>query len=161
MIVGSNYYIRNTFDVLKKNGNIISLGDNQLLKFIRKIKDVEFNSDEIKELIAKRKEYQSLEKSRTNSKEIEKIQDEINEKLFVPDLVSVRCDTTKKDYKYICKNGFILDISINNKNFKIKYKRLCAGAGQLRRNTAFFVNEDLYDELEHIMMHYILLLQIK
>ena len=152
MIVGSNYYIRNTFDVLKKNGNIISLGDNQLLKFIRKIKDVEFNSDEIKELIAKRKEYQSLEKSRTNSKEIEKIQDEINEKLFVPDLVSVRCDTTKKDYKYICKNGFILDISINNKNFKIKYKRLCAGAGQLRRNTAFFVNEDLYDELEHIMM---------
>ena len=64
----------------------------------------------------------------------------------------MKCDTTKKDYKYICKNGFILDIFINDKNYKMKYKRLCAGAGQLRRNTAFFVNEELFDRLEYIMM---------
>lgn len=151
-IVENNYYIKNSFNILKKNGNIISLGNNQLLKFIRKIKNENFDADEIKKLTERRKELQSFNKNKKNGEVINQIQNIINEKLFVPDLISVKCDTTKKDYKYICKNGFILDISINDKNFKIKYKRLCAGAGQLRKNTAFFVNEDLYNELEHIMM---------
>ena len=151
-IVENNYYIKSTFDSLKKNGSIISLGDSQLLKFIRQIKNIKFDPEEIKELVSKRKYLQSLDKNKKYSKEIVEIQNLINEKLFVPDLVSVKCDTTKKDYKYICKNGFVLDIFINDKNYKMKYKRLCAGAGQLRRNTAFFVNEELFDRLEYIMM---------
>ena len=151
-IINNNYYIKSNFDLLRKNGKIISLGDNQLLRFIRRIKGVDFNQEEIVELFKKKKELQLSDKSKKNSKKICDIQNIINEKLFVPDLVSVKCDTTRKDYKDICKNEFILDVSINDKSYTIKYKRLCAGAGQLRRNTAMFVNEDLYDLLYAIMM---------
>ena len=151
-IISNNYYIKSSFDLLRKNGKIISLGDNQLLRFIRKLNGIVFNQEEIVELTRKKKEIQLLQKNKKNGKMISEIQDTINEKLFVPDLVSVRCDTTKKDYKDICKNEFIIDVTINDKNYKMKYKRLCAGAGQLRRNTAMFVNEDLYDSLYSIMM---------
>ena len=37
-IISNNYYIKDNFDLLRKNGKIISLGDNQLLRFIRRIK---------------------------------------------------------------------------------------------------------------------------
>lgn len=151
-IISNNYYIKDNFDLLRKNGKIISLGDNQLLRFIRRIKNIDFNQEEIVELFNKKKEIQLNDKSKKNSKKICDIQNIINEKLFVPDLVSVRCDTTRKDYKDICKNGFVIDVTINENNYKIKYKRLCAGAGQLRRNTAMFVNEELYDLLYTIMM---------
>jgi hypothetical protein len=151
-IVKNNYYIKETFENLKKNGNIVSLGDNQLFKFIRRLTNSEFRSEEVQELISRRKLLQSLDKDKRNGEEIAAIQDLINEKLFVPDLVSVRCDTTKKDYKDICRNGFVVEIILNDNNYVRKYKRLCAGAGQLRRNTALFVNEELYDSLEAIMM---------
>ena len=36
-IISNNYYIKDNFDLLRKNGKIISLGDNQLLRFIRRI----------------------------------------------------------------------------------------------------------------------------
>lgn len=151
-IVQNNFYIKSSFDLLSKNRNIVSLGDSQLLKFIRRLKGIEFNPEEIDELVRQRKELQKLPKNKRTSRKIADIQSQVNEKLFIPDLVSVKCDTTKKDYKEICKRNFIVDVTINEKNYIIKYKRLCAGAGQLRRNTALFVNEELYDMLENIMM---------
>lgn len=151
-IINNNFYIKSTFDLLRKNGSIVSLGDSQLLKFIRKIKDIDLDYKEIRALFEERNRLKSLDANKKNGKEISRIQNVINEKLFIPDLVSVKCDTTKKDYKKICKNRFTMNIIINNTEYKITYRRLCAGAGQLRRNTVLFVNQDIYDELEHIMM---------
>lgn len=152
-IICNNYNITTDFDVLRKKGNIVSLGDNQVLKFIRRLKGVDFSPEAIDKLILEKKHIQSLDKKKKNSDSASEIQKQINESLFVPDLIALKCDTTKKDYKNICKNGFNLDVTINNKKFSHKYKRLCAGAGQLRKNTSFFVNQDLYDELELIMMN--------
>ena len=151
-IVRNNYCIDLTFQNAKKENLVISLGDNQLLKFIRQIKQVEFNKELVDELYRERNLIKTLPASKENSKKILNIQNDIDELLFVPDLISVKTDTTKKDYKYICKNYFTVNIRINDKKYSMKYKRICAGAGQLRRNSALFVNEDIYNELEQIMM---------
>lgn len=151
-ILGNNLNINTTFNDMKKNGMVISLGDNQVLKFIRKIKEKDFNEDYIKTLYEIRDGYKKEDKSKQNSLKIQNTQTIIDDYLFVPDLVSIKTDTTKKDYKYICKNGFSVKIEINNKKYEITYKRLCAGAGQLRRNSSLFVNEKIYDSLEQIMM---------
>ena len=151
-IVYDNYDLELEFNEAKELGLVVSLGDNQLLKFIRRLNNIPFDKNTIDNLYNERNRLKTLPESKKNSKAINKIQNQINELLFIPDLVSVKVDTTKKDYKYICKNGFVISININDKTYKMKYKRLCAGAGQLRRNSAFFVNEEIYNYLEQIMM---------
>ena len=149
-IISNNYYIKADFKTRKNHGDIISLGDTQLFRFIRRIKGEEFDKERVEELYRQRNLLKQEDKVRT--KEIIKIQNEINELLYVPDLVTVKTDTTKKDYKDICKHGFTVEVSINDKVYTITYRRLCAGAGQLRRNSALFVDETKYDMLEQIML---------
>ena len=151
-VINNNYYIRTSFDLLRKNGSIVSLGDNQIFVFIRRLKEIEFKKEHVDELFKERNYLKSLNNSKKYGKKIAEIQNEINEYLFVPDMVSLKCNTTRKDYKDICKKGFIVEVSINNTTYKMEYKRLCAGAGQLRRNTAIFINSELHDSLENIMM---------
>jgi hypothetical protein len=142
----NNFEINVSFDEAKKNGWIISIGDNQVLKFIRDIKCIDFSKQKLKveELYKKRNDLKSLPKSQRNSKLINQYQKQINDLLFVPDLISVHANTTKKEYLQVAKNMFVVN--------GIKFKRLCAGAGQLRRNTVLFVNEHLYPQLEKIML---------
>lgn len=151
-IVRNNYSIDLTLQEAKKENFIIALGDNQLLKFIRQVKCIEFDKNLVDELYKSRNVLKSLPESKENSKKILELQNQIDEILYIPDLISVKTDTTKKDYKYICKNYFTVKIKVNDKEYLMKYKRICAGAGQLRRNSALFVNEEIYDKLEQIMM---------
>lgn len=150
-IVKHNYVVDLTFQEAKKENLVVALGDNQLLNFIRQIRDNPYDKDYISNLYKKRDELKTGD-SKKNLNKIIAIQNEINEKLFVPDLVSIKVDTTKKDYKYLCKNHFQVKVTINDKNYSYSYKRLCAGAGQLRRNSALFVNVEIADELEQVMM---------
>lgn len=151
-IIHDNYLIDCSFQKAKESNSVIALGDNQLLKFIRSIKKCKFDKESIEELYKERNYIKTQEASKANSKKIQLIQTKIDEKLFVPDLISVKVDTSKKDYKIVCKNGFVVKTKINNTAYECTYKRLCAGAGQLRRNTVLFVNSEIYDELETIMM---------
>lgn len=151
-IIRNDNSINMTFEEAKLSGMIISLADNQLLKFIRRLKDNRFDKTKIESLYSEREEIKNLSSSKENTKKINVIQSKIDELLFVPDLISIKVDTTKADYKNICKNGFTVSVQINDKNFSFRYKRLCAGAGQLRRNSSLFVNEALYEQLENIMM---------
>lgn len=145
-IVKYNLNINIPFKDAKRRGWIVSIADNQLLKFIRDIKNINFGlqKNTLQELYKKRNDLKSLPKSKENSKDIAKYQKKIDDILFVPDIISVHANTSKKDYISIAKESF----KVNN----ITFKRLCAGAGQLRRNTVLFVNEELYDNLEKIMM---------
>jgi hypothetical protein len=145
-VIENNFNINSSFSDAKKHGWIVSLGDNQILKFIRDIKHINFNSqiDRLKELYKLRDDLKNKVKSQENSREISKYQNEINDILYIPDVVTVYSNRKKKDYKKVCKNKFI----INN----ITYSRLCAGAGQIRRNTVLFVNDNIKEELEKRMM---------
>lgn len=151
-IVQNNYNINISYEEACRNNYVVAIGDNQLLKFIRYIRKIDFNKEEIEALYKERNELKLLPKSKKNYNDICRIQNKINEKLFVPDLISIKTDTAKKDYKYICKNKLNITIKINNHSYSYRYCRICAGAGQLRRNSAFFINEELHDDLIQLMM---------
>lgn len=151
-IINNKYIINLDFNTAKTNDFVISIGDNQVLKFIRQVKNISFDKECVDILYSERNKVKQQKSSKANSKKIVEIQNQIDELLFVPDLISIKSDTTKKDYKQICKYGFEVNIKINNTTYKYHYKRLCAGAGQLRRNTSLFVNEQIQYDLEQIMM---------
>lgn len=145
-ILDNNSNLNISFKEAKTKGYIVSIGDNQVLKFLRDIKCIDFNKqrDKLKELYKERNKLKSLPKSYENSIKIGEYQEQIDDILHIPDIISVRANTTKKQYKMIANNKFTLN--------GVKFKRLCAGSGQLRRNTALFVNEKYYEQLMEIML---------
>lgn len=150
--IAKNGCVETDFKTAKNTGWVVALGDNQLLRFIRQIKDKPFDKEKVQTLYDRRNILKQDKSSKKNAREITKIQNEINELLFVPDLVTVRTDTTQKDYKQLCKTGFAVKFKVNETEYVTKYKRLCAGAGQLRKNSANFVNAEIYDQLLNIML---------
>lgn len=156
--LNTSYITKNNLDIeldynsAIENNLIVALGDNQLFKFVRRLNENDDLIDKIKELKRMYNILQKQNSSQDNINTLNSLNEQIKTLSFVPDIISVKADTTKKDYKYICKNMFTVTINIFGITYKKMYKRLCAGAGQLRRNSAIFVDKELYDELENIMM---------
>lgn len=137
-----NYNININIKTARKNGELIALGDNQVLRSIRKIKNREVDFDFINELFKERRRITRRKKSIENKQKILQIDKDIDNLLFMPEYVSVVIEK-HSDYKHIIKDKFI----VNGK----KYVRLLCGAGNARRNTVFFVQEDIYEELDKIL----------
>lgn len=153
-IIKNNKFVGFSFQEAKKANQVVSLGDNQIFDFIRQIQKIDYEKlIELTHILIKdRNTLKKLENSKENSKNIGILQNKINNLMFMPHIVSVKCDSSKKDYKEVCKHGFRIKTEVGGVIHDLNYKRLCAGAGQLRRNTALFVNTELYDELEKRMM---------
>ena len=151
-ILKNNCDIKITYEEANENNLIVALGDNQLFNFIRRLTNNTDVFDKIKEIKDKIKIITKENTTNNNLHKINKLNHELINLKFIPDIISIKADTTKKDYKYICKNHFTVEIDIYGVKYKRTYKRLCAGAGQLRRNSSLFCNVDIYNELETIMM---------
>lgn len=151
-IIKHNLNIQLDYSQALNENLIVALGDNQLFKFIRRLNENEGILNKINQLKHMSKILQKQESNKQNIETLKNINNQIKLYTFVPDIISVKTDSTKKDYKLICKNTFSVTIEIFGITYIKKYKRLCAGAGQLRRNSAIFVDVDIYDELENIMM---------
>ena len=123
--------------------NLVSLADNQVFQFLRKIKGTNFNREELDKIYKERNDEKSLPKLKQNVAKIEQCQKKIDDILFVPDIVTVKMKN-KQHYKDLIKNGF----SING----IKFVRLVCTAAYLRRNTVGFINEKYFKQLNEILM---------
>lgn len=137
-----NYDININIKNAIKNGELISLGDNQVLRAIRKITNKNIDFDFINELFRERRKLTRKKKSIENKKRILEIDKDIDNLLFVPEYVSVVIEK-HSHYKHMIKNK----IKINGKY----YVRLLCGAGNARRNTVFFVWEDIYEDIDRIL----------
>lgn len=131
-----------TVEQARLNGELVAIGDNQVFRSIRRLKNIKFDKENLADLIKQRNDIKSLPSSEENSKRIRLIQQSIDSILFVPDIINVKVDE-KRIYKHIFKHNF----EVNG----ITYKRFCSGAGQSRRSTASFVNIELYDQLMEIL----------
>lgn len=136
------YNININIKSARKNGELIALGDNQVLRSIRKIKGKEVDLDFVNELFKERRRITRRKKCIENKQKILQIDKDIDNLLFIPEYVSVVIDK-HSDYKHMIEHKF----TINGK----KYVRLLCGAGNARRNTVFFVQEDIYKELDKIL----------
>lgn len=147
----SDFLIRNamgtdmqySINQARQDLNLVSVGDNQVFQFLRKIKGIEFDREKLDSIYKERNDEKSLPKVRQNTEKIDMCQKQIDEMLFVPDIITVKMKN-KQHYKDLIKNGF----SING----IKFVRLVCTAAYLRRNTVGFINEKYFKQLNEILM---------
>lgn len=140
----SNYKIDvYTVAQARLNGELISLGFNQVIDMIHKYYGVQDNNDLIKTLYTQRDDIKILPSSPENINKIKELQKQIEGILFMTDIINIKV-RDKKIYKVIFKNGF----DVNGKH----YVRFAMGAGQSRRNTCTFINSELYDFMMEKLM---------
>jgi len=138
----ANYNIKIDIDTARKNAELISIAQNQVILSVLKIKGKRFDSNYLETLIDNRKEIRKLESCSQNIEELINIENEINDILFIPEIVSLYVDS-KTQYKKIIKNGF----KVNG----VEFTRLLCGAGHSRRNTVIFCAKHIENELKTIL----------
>lgn len=124
-------------DVARRNDEVISLADSQMLRWIdslNMVTDADLEAKTIKEEIKRIKTEPNTIKNRRLIKQLYSRLDELQ---YKPDYVCLIIDR-EKDYYRACR-GF----SING----IKYKRLLGTNGGIKNSTIVFVSEHLADEL--------------
>jgi len=131
----SNY----TISQGRKDGNYVSIGDNLVFQQIRYIHG-DFRSHKIV--------FNEVTKYRRNMREYKKQGEHklariennlITKALFVKDVVNIFVDRKKSDFNKIRTKGFTFN--------GVHYTYLCSGSGQIRRNTATFINSDIYKQV--------------
>lgn len=130
-------------ETARKDLNLVSLSDNQVFHFLRKIKNTPFDREKLDNLYKLRNDEKSLVKAKRNMKKIENYQRQIDKMLFIPDIITVKMNS-KKDYLDLTRKGF----SING----IKFVRFVCTAAYLRRNVVGFINEKYFQQINEILM---------
>lgn len=125
-----------------REGALVSIGDNLLFHKIRDFYGDKRSHIEIFNQIQEMR--QTLKKCKREGKiaEARIVNQCITDTLFVKDVINVQMKR-KGEYSKL-KKGFYVN--------GVKYIRFSCGAGQLRRNTATFVNEQLVPYLEEALM---------
>jgi len=136
------YKIEISYDEALLNGEVIKLGENELLSTVQRIlgKDVDF--DRTQELELKKKAILKLNNSGVHRERVFNIQEEIKGLTFIPEIISI-VFSDKRHYQNIIDDG----LYVNGKQFI----RILAGAGNIRRNTVFFIDKDIHEPLSKIL----------
>lgn len=118
-----------------RDGNVVSIGDNQVFRQLRLMRGDTRNHHEIFDTVSTLHSKMEDARKEGDFAKARIYRQLINNELFVKEVVNVEVDGKKSDFKQFCVKGFNLNGS--------HYVYLCSGSGQIRRNTATFVREDL------------------
>ena len=118
-----------------KEGNIVSIGDNIVFQQIRYMRGDIRSHEDLFGYIQKLRNNMHLYKKKGQYKEASILDRRITDVLFVKDIINVVVDKKKSDFHQFRTKGFYVN--------GIHYVYLCSGSGQIRRNTATFINEEL------------------
>lgn len=123
--------------VARKNDEVISISDSQILRWIDELNGID-DADTRAKLIKKRiKALKREPNSLQNRREIKRMYEELDKVQYKPDYMCLIIDK-EKDYRRACK-GF----EVNG----IKYVRLLGTNGGVKNETIVFVSERLSSEL--------------
>ena len=95
-ILKNNCDIKITYEEANENNLIVALGDNQLFNFIRRLTNNTDIFDKIKETKDKIKIITKENTTNNNLHKINKLNHELINLKFIPDIISIKADTTKK-----------------------------------------------------------------
>lgn len=121
----------------RKNDEVISLSDSQILRWIDELNHIENADFEAKKLKKSIKMLKKQPNSLQNRREIKKMYEKLDKVQYKPDYMCLVIDKDK-DYRRACK-GFIIN--------GIKYVRLLGTNGGVKNETIVFVSERLSEEL--------------
>ena len=113
-----NYNINITIQTARKNEELISLGDNQVLRSIRKIKGKDIDFEFINQLFKDRRRLTRRRNCIENKQKILQIDKDIDNLLFIPEYVSVVIEK-HSHYRQMIKKK----LTINGKKY-IKSKKM-------------------------------------
>ena len=136
-----------TFKDASRDGCVVSIGDNLVFAKIREYYGETGDHislyNKVQNIRREMKDIKKLPTSQENIDKIKSLQHQLDDMLFIDDIVNIKV-MTKKEYREIARTGF----DLNGKH----YVRFMVGSGQMRRNTVSFINEELYDYMqEHLM----------
>lgn len=134
----SNYDITIDLETARKNNEIISLSDSELLRQYRSISGITFSYSETRDLIIRKNKLSKDKNSKGNRNEIKELQEKIDNALFVENIIMIKFNNVAH-YKAIIKSG----LRINGKNFV----RLMCGAGNARKSVVLFGEENVSNKL--------------
>jgi hypothetical protein len=138
-----NFNITINLDDARLNGLVVSLGDSQVLRSLRKLKEQNFCQEELDQLLLEKKQLKNKANSKPNREKLKNLENKINATLFVSELVSIVI-SDPRHYEKIIKLGGVF---ING----VRFVRLLCGAGNARRSTVFFIDERYEKELKKIL----------
>lgn len=122
-----------------KDNNIVSIGDNLVFQQIRYHYGDTRDHRELYRYISKLRDSMRFYKKQGEYKKAHILDNKIKETLFVKDIINVYIDKKKSDFHKFRTKGFDFN--------GIHYEYLCSGSGQIRRNTATFINSSLREKI--------------
>ena len=140
----SKYNISLTIPESRGNAELVSLGDSQLLQSLREIKGLPDNQEQIDNLFLERKRIRNKKSSLINSKRLLEIEKEMDELLFVPEIISIVVEDNRH-YVHIINKGLII-----NGN---KFVRFLCSSGQARRNSVIFIDQKYQESMQRILQN--------
>ena len=143
-LVSNNCNIENyTVSRGLKEGNVVSIGDNMVFQQLRYLHGDYRDHKELFSYITKLRNNMHAYKKQGLYKEASILNQKIVKVLFVTDIINVFIDKAKSDFHKFRTKGF----DFNGEH----YVYLCSGPGQIRRNTATFINAKYRDQIVEIL----------
>ena len=130
----SDWDMKISLNEARENEELITLGDSQLLRFIRRLTDIDYSEEEISEVKQKIKQLKKEKNSKKVKNEIIELYNLLDKMLYIEDYIGVVFDNKADFDRATGKYGF----KINGK----KFKRLLATTGGVKANTVMFCSED-------------------
>ncbi|WP_051280411.1 hypothetical protein [Anaerovorax odorimutans] len=134
----ANWDLKITLSEARKNDELITISDNELIRFIYNIKNYNFSEEKVENIKNKIKQIKILDTNMNNINNIKKLYSQLDEILFIPDIVNIIID----------KNS---DFDRANKGFFInglKFQRLLASTGGVKSKTIIYVLVEIYNKLK-------------
>ncbi len=141
-IIRHDYQIELDIQEARRNGEIVSIAENQAFRSLFKLQGREYHPEEIEELFEEKRKIKNRRSSPENIARLIEIEKRINDILFIPEICSVVCKN-KKEYFKIIKHSFY----VNGQ----RMARFMCGAGHSRRNTVIFCSERIEKQLKRIL----------
>ena len=138
----SNYNVIIMPDEARRNGELISIGNSQVIDSLNKLKGNIYDQLLVNNLLEEKKQIKKKSSSHENAVRLRVIGKELDNFLFIPEIISIVVENIKS-YNYINDQGLF----INNK----KYVRFLCGAGMARRNTVWFIDVEYEKPLKRIL----------
>lgn len=128
-----------TIQQAEKDGNLVSIGDNIIFQQIRYHNNDFREHNELYDYVANLRSSVHYYKRHGEYRKAHVLEQKINKVLFVKEIINVYVDKKKSDFDKFRVQGFYVN--------GVHYSYLCSGSGQIRRNTATFIETSLRDKI--------------
>ena len=125
-------------DEARRNDEIISLADSQMLRWIDELNGITDADEHARQIKLEIRKLRRDQNSVVNRRAVRRLYAQLDEIQFKPDYMTLIIDH-ERDYHRACR-GF----TING----VRYRRLLGTNGGIKNSTIVFVSERLHDELE-------------